>query len=138
MLVGTDYGGVCGMRVRGFNVHELKLFVGSLRSALCIELWHVSWHRLWRHLREELWHVGWHRGDHVSITIEAVVVGSTVGGFMSDKYGHRSSALLADAVFAICVIVMVVAPDPTVLIIGQILISLGVGVAFASVPLYIS
>jgi SP family myo-inositol transporter-like MFS transporter 13 len=57
---------------------------------------------------------------------------------MSDKYGRRPSILLADAVFAVGAIVMAVAPDPTVLIIGRILIGLGVGVASVSVPLYIS
>lgn len=74
----------------------------------------------------------------VSVTIATAIIGSAVGGFLNDYYGRRPSILLADGVFAAGAVVMAVAPNPGVLILGRVLVGLGVGAASVSVPLYIS
>uniref|UniRef100_A0A0D6R5G2 Major facilitator superfamily (MFS) profile domain-containing protein n=1 Tax=Araucaria cunninghamii TaxID=56994 RepID=A0A0D6R5G2_ARACU len=74
----------------------------------------------------------------VSVTIGAAIIGSAVGGFVNDLYGRKRAILGADIVFAIGAVVMAVAPNPAVLIVGRVLVGLGVGVASVSVPLYIS
>jgi len=74
----------------------------------------------------------------VSVTIATAIIGAAVGGFVNDYYGRRPAILAADAVFAAGAVVMAVAPNPGVLILGRVLVGLGVGAASVSVPLYIS
>jgi len=74
----------------------------------------------------------------VSVTIATAIIGAAVGGFVNDYYGRKPAILGADAVFAAGAVVMAVAPDPGVLILGRVLVGLGVGAASVSVPLYIS
>ncbi|GLJ05086.1 hypothetical protein SUGI_0010690 [Cryptomeria japonica] len=74
----------------------------------------------------------------VSVTIAAAIIGSAVGGFVNDRFGRKIAIIIADIVFAVGAVVMAVAPNPWVLIIGRVLVGLGVGTASVSVPLYIS
>lgn len=74
----------------------------------------------------------------VSVTIATAIIGAAVGGFVNDYYGRKPAILGADAVFAAGAVVMAVAPDPGVLILGRVFVGLGVGAASVSVPLYIS
>ncbi|MGV7354900.1 MFS transporter, partial [Mycobacterium kansasii] len=53
-------------------------------------------------------------------------------------YGRKRSTLLADGVFIVGAIVMGLAPDPAVLIVGRFLVGLGIGLASVCAPVYIS
>uniref|UniRef100_A0A803KTC0 Major facilitator superfamily (MFS) profile domain-containing protein n=1 Tax=Chenopodium quinoa TaxID=63459 RepID=A0A803KTC0_CHEQI len=74
----------------------------------------------------------------VSMALVGAMIGSAGGGWFNDVYGRKKATLLADFVFAAGAIVMGVAPDPYVLIVGRFLVGLGVGLASVCAPVYIA
>lgn len=66
------------------------------------------------------------------------IFGAAAGGWINDVYGRKKATLLSDVVFALGAIVMAVAPDPYILIVGRFLVGLGVGVASVTAPVYIA
>ncbi|KAL9237497.1 hypothetical protein vseg_012036 [Gypsophila vaccaria] len=74
----------------------------------------------------------------VSMALVGAMIGAGGGGWINDKYGRKKATLLADAVFTVGAIVMGLAPDPSVLIIGRFLVGLGVGLASVCAPVYIA
>ncbi|XP_048496941.1 inositol transporter 1 isoform X2 [Beta vulgaris subsp. vulgaris] len=74
----------------------------------------------------------------VSMALVGAMIGSAGGGWLNDVYGRKKATLLADFVFTIGAIVMAVAPDPYVLIVGRFLVGLGVGLASVCAPVYIA
>ena len=66
------------------------------------------------------------------------MIGAATGGWINDAYGRKKATLSADVVFVLGSIVMAVAPDPYVLILGRFLVGLGVGVASVTAPVYIA
>ena len=55
----------------------------------------------------------------MSAAVAGAAVGSAVGGSWSDKRGRKSALKLADAFFAFGAAVMALAPDATILILGE-------------------
>lgn len=74
----------------------------------------------------------------VTMALVGAIAGAASGGWINDAYGRKKATLLADVVFAAGAIVMAVAPDPYVLILGRLLVGLGVGIASVTAPVYIA
>ncbi|XP_077243779.1 inositol transporter 2 [Tasmannia lanceolata] len=74
----------------------------------------------------------------VSMAVAGAIIGAAVGGWMNDRFGRRTSILVADFLFFVGAIVMASAPSPSVLIVGRVFVGLGVGMASMTSPLYIS
>ncbi|OMO84915.1 Sugar/inositol transporter [Corchorus capsularis] len=74
----------------------------------------------------------------VSMALVGAMVGAASGGWINDAYGRKKATLVADVVFTAGAIVMGVAGDPYMLIVGRFLVGLGVGVASVTAPVYIA
>jgi len=74
----------------------------------------------------------------VSMTVAGAIVGAAIGGWYNDKFGRRMSVLIADVLFLLGALVMVIAHAPWVIILGRLLVGFGVGMASMTSPLYIS
>ena len=74
----------------------------------------------------------------VSMALVGAIIGAASGGWINDAYGRKKATLLADVAFTAGAIVMAVAPNPYVLILGRLLIGLGVGLASVTAPIYIA
>eukprot|EP01018_Ginkgo_biloba_P030543 Gb_32595 [translate_table: standard] len=74
----------------------------------------------------------------VSTAIAGAIVGAAIGGWINDRFGRRTALLAADLLFLFGAILMAVAPNPIVLIVGRLFVGFGVGMASMSAPLYIS
>ncbi|XP_010247407.1 PREDICTED: probable inositol transporter 2 [Nelumbo nucifera] len=74
----------------------------------------------------------------VSMAVAGAIIGAAIGGWMNDRFGRRTSILVADFLFFIGAVVMASAPNPALLIVGRIFVGLGVGMASMTSPLYIS
>ncbi|CAN0923101.1 Inositol transporter 1 [Linum grandiflorum] len=72
------------------------------------------------------------------MALVGAMIGAASGGWINDAYGRKKATLLADVVFASGSIVMALAPNPYVLIVGRLLVGLGVGVASVTAPVYIA
>ncbi|KAL0698669.1 hypothetical protein Bca4012_054791 [Brassica carinata] len=74
----------------------------------------------------------------VSMAVAGAIIGAAVGGWANDKFGRRSAILMADFLFLIGAIIMAVAPNPSLIVVGRVFVGLGVGMASMTAPLYIS
>lgn len=74
----------------------------------------------------------------VSMAIAGAIIGAAIGGWANDKFGRRTSILVADFLFFTGAVIMAAAPNPSLLIIGRIFVGFGVGMASMTSPLYIS
>lgn len=74
----------------------------------------------------------------VSMAVAGAIVGAAIGGWANDKFGRRSAILMADFLFLIGAIIMAVAPNPSLIVVGRVFVGLGVGMASMTAPLYIS
>jgi sugar porter (SP) family MFS transporter len=76
------------------------------------------------------------------MVVAAVPVGAVGGAWFAsygaDKYGRRTLILISAAVFIAGAIVSGIAPDSLILILSRVVIGLGIGVASAVAPVYIS
>ncbi|EOY07025.1 Inositol transporter 1 isoform 2 [Theobroma cacao] len=79
-----------------------------------------------------------YRETIVSMALVGAMIGAASGGWINDAYGRKKATLLADVVFTAGAIVMAVAPDPYILIMGRFLVGLGVGTASVTAPVYIA
>ncbi|KAF7807225.1 inositol transporter 1-like [Senna tora] len=74
----------------------------------------------------------------VSMALVGAIIGAAAGGWINDVFGRKKATLLADVIFAIGAIIMAVAPDPYVLIVGRLFVGVGVGIASVTAPVYIA
>ncbi|KAK9095591.1 hypothetical protein Scep_027060 [Stephania cephalantha] len=74
----------------------------------------------------------------VSMAIAGAIIGAALGGWINDSFGRKKSILISDLNFILGAIVMAVAPSPSIIIVGRVLVGLGVGIASMTAPLYIS
>lgn len=80
----------------------------------------------------------WMQEIIVSMAVAGAIVGAAIGGWANDRFGRRLSILVADFLFLAGSVVMAVAPNPNILILGRVFVGLGVGMASMTAPLYIS
>ncbi|KAH9748013.1 putative inositol transporter 2 [Citrus sinensis] len=74
----------------------------------------------------------------VSMAVAGAIIGAAIGGWMNDRFGRRTSILVADFLFFVGAVIMAAAPNPGALITGRVFVGLGVGMASMTSPLYIS
>lgn len=72
------------------------------------------------------------------MAIAGAIIGASVGGWMSDRFGRKATILYADVLFFAGAVIMAAAPNPSVLVVGRVFVGLGVGMASMTSPLYIS
>lgn len=66
------------------------------------------------------------------------IMGCLIAGGLSDKYGRKPGLLVAAAIFAISSLVMGIAPNLSVFIVGRFFAGIGVGMASMLSPIYIA
>lgn len=76
-------------------------------------------------------------GTTASLAIGAIV-GCVAAGGIADKYGRKPGLLTAAGIFAFSSLIMGLAPDLTVFILGRFCAGIGVGMASMLSPLYIA
>lgn len=74
----------------------------------------------------------------VSMAVAGAIIGAAVGGWANDRFGRRTSILVADLLFFAGAVVMASATGPAQLVVGRVFVGLGVGMASLTAPLYIS
>ncbi|KAK7284016.1 hypothetical protein RIF29_13767 [Crotalaria pallida] len=80
----------------------------------------------------------WLQEAIVSMALVGAIIGASVGGWMNDRFGRKVSIMTADTLFFIGAVFMAAAPNPSMLIVGRVIVGLGVGMASMASPLYIS
>ncbi|GAB4826490.1 Sugar (and other) transporter [Ancistrocladus abbreviatus] len=74
----------------------------------------------------------------VATAVAGAIIGAGVGGWLNDRLGRKPAILIADVLFFIGSLVMALAPNPAVIIVGRVFVGFGVGMASMTSPLYIS
>nr|CAB3451936.1 unnamed protein product [Digitaria exilis]CAB3455691.1 unnamed protein product [Digitaria exilis] len=74
----------------------------------------------------------------VSMAVAGAIIGAAIGGWTTDRFGRRTSILVADFLFFAGAVVMASAMGPAQLVVGRVFVGLGVGMASMTSPLYIS
>ncbi|CAL9093464.1 unnamed protein product [Musa textilis] len=80
----------------------------------------------------------WLQESIVSTAVAGAIIGAAIGGWVNDRFGRKTSILVADFLFFAGAVIMASAPNPTLLIAGRVFVGLGVGMASMTSPLYIS
>ncbi|KAM4573972.1 proton myo-inositol cotransporter-like isoform 2-T2 [Odontesthes bonariensis] len=74
----------------------------------------------------------------VSSTVGAAALSALSGGFLNGWLGRRICILMASFIFSVGGIILSIAPDKVVLLVGRITVGLGIGIASMTVPVYIA
>ncbi|KAK7482777.1 hypothetical protein BaRGS_00025943, partial [Batillaria attramentaria] len=74
----------------------------------------------------------------VSATIAAAALFALIAGVTCDAIGRKKTIMIASFVFAVGAVVMGVAPDKEVLLVGRIVVGIGIGFASMTVPVYVA
>ncbi|XP_019895925.1 solute carrier family 2 member 13b isoform X2 [Esox lucius] len=74
----------------------------------------------------------------VSSTVGAAAISSLAGGVLNGVFGRRICVLIASFIFTAGGVVLGVAPNKNVLLLGRITVGLGIGIASMTVPVYIA
>jgi MFS transporter, SP family, galactose:H+ symporter len=74
----------------------------------------------------------------VSGVLAGAAVGALLGGHMADLFGRRRLLIVTAIIFGLGGIACALAISPAILIFGRIIVGLGIGLASATVPVYIS
>lgn len=80
----------------------------------------------------------WLQESIVSTAVAGAIIGAAIGGWMNDRYGRKTTILVADFLFFAGAVIMASAPNPALLIVGRVFVGLGVGMVSMTSPLYIS
>lgn len=65
----------------------------------------------------------------VSSTVGAAALSALAGGYLNGQYGRRKCIMLASFIFTVGGIILSLAPDKTVLLVGRLTVGLGIGKA---------
>ena len=74
----------------------------------------------------------------VSGVLAGAAVGALLGGRMADLFGRRRLLIATAIIFAVGGLGCAAATAPAILVVGRIVVGLGIGLASAAVPVYIS
>ncbi|XP_040894708.1 proton myo-inositol cotransporter-like isoform X2 [Toxotes jaculatrix] len=74
----------------------------------------------------------------VSSTVGAAAISALSGGSLNGWLGRKICILVSSFIFSIGGIILSVAPDKVVLLVGRITVGLGIGIASMTVPVYIA
>ncbi|KAL0968630.1 hypothetical protein UPYG_G00269370 [Umbra pygmaea] len=74
----------------------------------------------------------------VSSTVGAAALSALAGGALNGVFGRRICILIASFIFTVGGVVLGVAPNKEVLLVGRIIVGLGIGIASMTVPVYIA
>src|SRR6202521_5771936 len=74
----------------------------------------------------------------VSGVLAGAAVGALLGGRLADLFGRRKLLIITAIIFGAGAVVCAAAISPAILIVGRIIVGLGIGLASATVPVYIS
>ncbi|XP_041794925.1 proton myo-inositol cotransporter-like isoform X3 [Chelmon rostratus] len=74
----------------------------------------------------------------VSSTVGAAALSALSGGSLNGWLGRRICILLASFIFSVGGIILALAPDKELLLVGRITVGLGIGIASMTVPVYIA
>ncbi|TKS73915.1 Proton myo-inositol cotransporter [Collichthys lucidus] len=74
----------------------------------------------------------------VSSTVGAAALAALSGGYLNGWLGRRICILLASFIFSAGGVILGLAPDKVVFLVGRIIVGLGIGIASMTVPVYIA
>ncbi|GFS25136.1 proton myo-inositol cotransporter-like [Elysia marginata] len=74
----------------------------------------------------------------VSSTIAAAFLFALVGGFLNDMLGRKAVTIVASFVFTVGAVVLALAQNVAMLIVGRFILGIGIGFASMTVPMYIA
>ncbi|XP_010733777.2 proton myo-inositol cotransporter isoform X2 [Larimichthys crocea] len=74
----------------------------------------------------------------VSSTVGAAALSALSGGYLNGWLGRRICILLASFIFSAGGVILGLAPDKVVFLVGRIIVGLGIGIASMTVPVYIA
>ncbi|XP_010923820.1 probable inositol transporter 2 isoform X1 [Elaeis guineensis] len=80
----------------------------------------------------------WLQESIVSMAVAGAIIGAAIGGWANDRFGRKTTILVADFLFFTGAVIMAAAPNPALLLVGRAFVGLGVGMASMTSPLYIS
>ncbi|XP_067683406.1 proton myo-inositol cotransporter-like [Haliotis asinina] len=74
----------------------------------------------------------------VSVTIGSAFVAALCGGVLNDKFGRKSTTILASFVFTVGGVILGAAQNFAMLVTGRLILGIGIGLASMTVPMYIA
>ena len=77
-------------------------------------------------------------GAVTSLAVAGAVVGSVIGGPLSDSKGRKTCIIISDVLTVIGALLMGIAPSVWVLMVGRLVVGVGIGLAAMVVPVYLA
>ncbi|QHO50848.1 Inositol transporter [Arachis hypogaea] len=74
----------------------------------------------------------------VAMALIGAIFGAAIGGYINDFLGRKVATIIADICFVLGSLLIAVAPNPTLIIVGRFFVGLGVGFASVTAPMYIA
>ncbi|QHO21390.1 inositol transporter 1-like [Arachis hypogaea] len=74
----------------------------------------------------------------VAMALIGAIFGAAIGGYINDFLGRKAATIIADICFVLGSLLIAVAPNPTLIIVGRFFVGLGVGFASVTAPMYIA
>lgn len=89
-------------------------------------------------IRDEIHLTSWTEGYIVSAMLVGAIFGSGASGPLSDRLGRRRVVFIIALIYILGALILALAPDVTVLVLGRFIIGVAVGGSTAIVPVYLS
>lgn len=74
----------------------------------------------------------------IAIVALGAMGGALLGGRLADTYGRKKIVLLSSICFIISALILALAPNVSMIVIGRLLVGISIGVASATAPIYIA
>ncbi|XP_029143251.1 inositol transporter 1-like [Arachis hypogaea] len=74
----------------------------------------------------------------VAMALVGAIFGAALGGYINDSLGRKAATIVADICFTVGSLLIAIAPNPTLIIVGRFFVGLGVGFASVTAPMYIA